>query len=66
MKYITEAEETERRKHWAYAQHSLWLEGFSFSAEDKALFERYVRGEITRNELHAAIESLTAEDPSNA
>ncbi len=55
---MSAADEAERRKIWAYVQHSLWLEGFTLSDEDKALFERYVRGEITRAELHAAIMAL--------
>lgn len=67
MRHITEVEKAERRKTWAYVQHSLWLEGFTLSAEEKAPFERYVRGEITREELHAAVAALieTAPDTSS-
>jgi len=57
-------EESERRKIWTYARHSLWLEGFTLAAEDEALFERYIRGEITRSELNAAVQARAGETPS--
>ena len=55
---IRAADEAERRKKWAYVRHSLWLEGFTLSDADAALFERWVRREITQAELHAAVAAL--------
>ena len=66
MRHLTEAEAAERRKIWAYARHSLWLEGFTLDAEDVALFERYVRGDITRPELNAAVLERAGETPPDA
>jgi hypothetical protein len=60
---ISADEKAKRREQWAYVQHSLWLEGFTFTDEDKALFERYVRGEITQEELHAAVAALIETSP---
>lgn len=56
-------EEAEHRKMWAYARHSLWLEGFTLDAEDEELFESWVRGEITRTELNAAVRARAGETP---
>jgi hypothetical protein len=48
------------------AQHTLWLEGFTLSAGDKALFERLVRAEITRAELHAAVMEIIGKTSPDA
>lgn len=62
---ISAAKEAERQKIWAYARHSLWLKG-SPDAKDVALFERYIRGDITRPELNAAVQARAGETPSDA
>lgn len=55
---VSPDEQAERQKTFKYAQHSLRLEGFELSDEARALFDRYVRGELTRPALNREVGQL--------
>jgi Antitoxin VbhA len=52
---IAEAERVRRQKAVEYARGSVRLEGFVLDADIEALNQRYVNGELTSEELTAAI-----------
>jgi hypothetical protein len=55
---ISEAERDRRRAAIAYGRGSVRLEGFVVSPEAEALNQRYIDGELTREELTQAILKL--------
>jgi hypothetical protein len=52
---IADAERLRRQKAVEYARGSVRLEGFVLDADIEALNQRYVNGELTSEELTAAI-----------
>jgi hypothetical protein len=52
---IADAERLRRQKAVEYARGSVRLEGFALDADIEALNQRYVNGELTSEELTAAI-----------
>jgi len=57
---ITEQERAERRAHIEQAMASARLEGLEPTADAAAMFEKYVSGERTLDEVGAAIRALHA------
>ena len=57
-------EQARRQAALDWARHNIWLSGFTLDEDAEALFARYVRGEITREELNAAIRARAGEAPS--
>lgn len=57
-KPITDLERAERAKHIDESIASVRLEGLEPSAEAKAIFDRYVSGELSMDEMSAEIDSL--------
>jgi hypothetical protein len=55
---VTDAERLRRQKAVEYARGSAWLEGFVLDADIEALNQRYVNGELTSEELTAAIPAI--------
>lgn len=56
---VAEAQVT-RKEAIDFARASIALEGFVLDDEAEALFARYVGGELSRDELNAAVLSLAA------
>ncbi len=52
---ISDDERRRREKAVAYARGSVRLEGFTLDADIEALNQRYILGELTSDELTAAI-----------
>jgi hypothetical protein len=52
---VTAMEQAKRQRAFDYARGSLRLEGFIMSPHTERQFERYIRGEITREERDAEI-----------
>jgi hypothetical protein len=57
---ITEQERAERQAHLAQAMASVGLEGLEPGADAVAIFERYISGERTLDEVGAEIRALHA------
>jgi tellurite resistance protein len=55
-----EQAQAKRRNAIDFARASVALEGFVLDDEAEALFARYVGGELSRDELNAAVLSLAA------
>ena len=58
----TKGKRAERRARVARAVASVRLEGLEPSAAAKLVFERYVSGELTADEMTAEIRALNARD----
>lgn len=52
---LSEAEKAVRRDHVEQTVHQLRLEGITQDAETRALFEQWAEGEISFDELEAAV-----------
>jgi hypothetical protein len=62
IKPITDQEGTERRARVARALASVRLEGPEPTEAAKAVFDRYVAGDLTTHEMAAEIQALNARD----
>lgn len=62
LKPITEQERSERRVRVARAVASVRLEGLEPTDAAKAVFDRYVAGELTTDEMAAEIRALNARE----
>jgi len=62
LKPITEQERSERRARVARAVASVHLEGLEPTDAAKAVFDRYVAGELTAEEMAAEIRALNARE----
>jgi len=60
IKPITDQERTERRQRVTRAVASVRLEGLEPTAAAKAVFDRYVAGDLTTGEVAAEIRALNA------
>jgi len=61
-KPITDRERTERQARVARALASVRLEGLEPTAAAKAVFDRYVAGDLTTQEMAAEIQALNARE----
>ena len=59
-------EHARRQAALDWARHNIWLSGFTLDEDAEALFARYVRGEITREELNAAVLAMGGVTPPDA
>jgi hypothetical protein len=57
-KPITAAERARRARVYEEALASVRLEGFDLDGQTKALYERYINGELTLAEVGSAIDEL--------
>ncbi len=62
LKPITEQERAERRARVARALASVRLEGLEPTDAAKAVFDRYVTGDLTADEMAAEIRALNARE----
>jgi len=62
IKPITDQERTERQDRVARAVASVRLEGLEPTDAAKAVFERYIAGEMTTQEMAAEIRALNARE----
>jgi hypothetical protein len=62
IKPITDQERTERRARVARAVASVRLEGLEPTGAAKAVFDRYVAGDLTTQEMAAEIRALNARE----
>ena len=62
IKPITEQERKERQARVARAAASVRLEGLEPSAAAKAIFDRYITGDLTTEEMAAEIRALNARE----
>jgi hypothetical protein len=62
IKPITDQERTEREDRVARAVASVRLEGLEPTEEAKAVFNRYVAGDLTTEEMAAEIRALNARE----
>ena len=62
FKPITEQERSERRARVARAVASVRLEGLEPTDAAKAVFDRYVAGDLTSDEMAAEIRALNARE----
>lgn len=58
---ITPDEIEKRRKAVEYAIKSHEMEGFEFTKEELEVFERYIQGEITTEDIINGIKDMVAE-----
>ncbi|WP_369679786.1 antitoxin VbhA family protein [Thioclava sp. ES.031] len=59
---LSQEEQDRRRESWRQANASIRIEGGTISPEFRALQERHIRGEMTREELEAEMDRLDRED----
>ena len=62
IKPITDQERTERQARVARAVASVRLEGLEPTEAAKAVFDRYVEGDLTTQEMAAEIQALNARE----
>jgi hypothetical protein len=62
IKPITDQERTERQARVARAVASVRLEGLEPTGAAKAVFDRYVAGDLTTQEMAAEIRALNARE----
>jgi hypothetical protein len=62
VKPITDQERTERRARVARAVASVRLEGLEPTEAANAIFDRYVAGDLTTQEMAAEIQALNARE----
>ena len=55
---ISRTEQRQREEIFQYVQNTIGLEGFTLSSAARTLFQRYIRGEITRLELNDEVARL--------
>ena len=62
IKRITDQERTDRRARVARAVASVRLEGLEPTEAAKTIFDRYVAGDLTTQEMAAEIQALNARE----
>ena len=55
---VSKEKQEKRRESWRQANASVRIDGGTISPEFKALQERHIRGQITRAELRAELETM--------
>ena len=55
---ISVAERSRRQEAVDFARHNVGLEGFTLTPEAEVLFARFVKGDLTEDELNAAVLKL--------
>lgn len=55
LRLISEQDRARREEAVRFARNSVELEGFHLSPEAESVFARYIRGEITRDQLNAIV-----------